>query len=670
MCRQLLFFLAVFAVGAGCRCDPFDTARFACATPADCAEGFQCVDLGAGLECVRAGTSDAGEDDAGEFDAGEVDAGDVDAGEVDAGLVDAGVDAGTDAGVPDGGPAPVALRFASAPQTVLAAACSQVMVVESVNAVGAATPVSSTTTVTLTANPTSVSFFTSSSCSTAAVTSVTIAANASSVTFYASGAPARAYTLTAAAPALTSANQPLVVANPPNALAFTTTAPDPVRGGTCLLATVEARRGGTPNPVVSTTTVGLTVAPAGSSRFFSDSTCSISTTSATLLAGATTTSFFVKPLTAGANVISAAAAFGSATQTLNTTAIVRRGQCTFPAGTAFADGGSSGTFTMNCPVSPAVSDLGASFSMIQTTAAITSTTEIGAAEVRCRLSSVSNLACTRRQGLDAADVQFQVAEVPQGMLVQRTSATSCPASITLATAVNPSRSFVLKETVSSTATFDDEDTAVAQLISSTTVSLSPTSCTGFDLQVVDWAGLTVVRGTLDGGLPLTAASVTLPGLPAASGDRALLLQPGTTFNGARPLCSTLVRGAMPSATSVVFTRGAASTTCTLTPMENVHYERIDFGSRAVVREYTALFGAGEASLPVTITPIDTSRTLVFSSSQAAGGQGAGESAHGGTAHFTEGLFSFVLSAANTVTVARGDSADPAQVTFYVAELVP
>ena len=661
MFRLLLFFLAVFALGAGCRCDPFDIARFVCATQADCAEGFECLDLGAGLECVRAGTSNAGE-----VDAGEVDAGEVDAGEVDAGVVDAGVDAG----VPDGGPVAVALRFASGSQTVLAGACSQVMVVETVNAVGAATPVSSTTTVTLTANPTSLSFFTSSSCSTTAVTSVTIAANASSVTFYASGSPARAYTLTAAAPALTSANQPLVVANPPNALAFTTTAPDPVRGGTCLPATLEARRGGTPSPVVSTTTVGLTVAPTGSTRFFSDATCSTSTTSATLLAGATTTSFFVKPLTAGANVISAATAFGSAMQTINTTAIVRRGQCTFPPGTALADGGSTGTLSINCPVSPAVSDLSASFSMVQTTASITSTTEIGAAEVRCRLASVNTLTCTRRQGLEAADVQFQVAEVPQGMLVQRTTSTSCPAAITLATAVTPSRSFVLKETSSLTGTFDDEDMAVAQLTSSTTVSLSPTSCTGFDLQVVDWAGLTVVRGTLDGGLPLGAASVTVPGLPAASGDRALMLQPGTTFNGARSICSSLVRGAMPSASSVVFTRAVASTTCTLTPMENVHYERIDFGSRAVVREYTFLFGAGDASVPVTITPVDVSRTLVFSSNQAAGGQGMGESAHEGSAHFTEGLFSFVLTAANSVTVARGDSADPAQVTFYVAELVP
>lgn len=665
-----MVFLLAFA--AGCSCEPFAQGRFTCVTQAECAEGFECRDLGAGLECVRAGTAvdaggvDAGEGDAGEGDAGEQDAG-LDAGADDAGI-DAGVDAGTDAGV-DGGSVAVALRFATTPQTVVAGGCSPVIVVETVNAGGSATPVSTLTTVALSAAPNGVSFFTGSSCAAPAVTSVTIAANASSATFYASGSPARTFTLVANSAPLTGTSQPFVVANPPNALVFTTTPPDPVRGGTCLPATVEARRTGVPSPVITTTAIGLTAVPSGGARFFTDATCATTTSSATMLGGASSASFFVKPLTAGANVISAAAPFGTAMQTINTTPIVRRGTCTFPARTPLADGGATSALTQNCTLSPAVTDLSASFSMIQTIGAI-STADIGVAEVRCRLTGTSTLSCFRRQDADPVDVHFQVAEVPQGMLVQRSSGASCPGTITLPTAVVPSRTFVIKATMSATATFDDEDTEVAELTSPTTVTLTPTTCDGHEVQVVDWAGVTVTRGVLDGGLPLGTAALTLAGLPAASGERALLLQPGTTLNGTRQVCSTLVRGAMPSASTISFTRAAGDTACTLTPMENVLYERIDFGPRATVREYTATLAPTVGSLPVTVTPVDASRTIVFASSQIAGGQGAGETSHGGTAHFTEGLFQLQLTAANTVTVTRAETSSSAQVTFYVAELVP
>jgi hypothetical protein len=139
--RLLWPLLVIFA---GCECAPFglDDTRFVCTTQADCAEGFECRDVGAGLECVGVGTgedeggldddagADAGEPVAGEPDAGEADAGEPDAGEPDAGEADSGVDAGaqdagTDAGT-DAGQAgtPTALRFATAPQSIPSNGCS------------------------------------------------------------------------------------------------------------------------------------------------------------------------------------------------------------------------------------------------------------------------------------------------------------------------------------------------------------------------------------------------------------------------------------------------------------------------------------------------------------------------------------------------------------------
>jgi hypothetical protein len=105
-------------------------------------------------------------------------------------------------------------------------------------------------------------------------------------------------------------------------------------------------------------------------------------------------------------------------------------------------------------------------------------------------------------------------------------------------------------------------------------------------------------------------------------------------------------------------------------LEQVHYERIDFGNKASVAEYTASFAAGQASRTVTVSQVDTTRTVVFSGDQAAGGQGVGETDFGGPAQASEALFQLVLTSSTTVTVTRADSTSAAVVTFYVAQLSP
>lgn len=691
-------FVPLFALLAGCQCTPFgvDTTRFVCTTQADCLEGFECRDVGAGLECVKTGTApdaglrdaggadggdvdagevdaggvDAGEVDAGEVDAGDVDAGDVDAGDVDAGEVDAGfdagVDAGFDAGVIDAGPG--ALRFVNAPLIVGTGACSAQLTIETVGSDGGAVPVPAATTVALNSGPTGVTFYVMGGCpAPQARTSVTIAAGSSAATFYASGSSAGTYSLTASAAPLTPASQNLVVVNTPTSLVLTTTPPDPVRGGTCLAASVEARRTGVPTNVLSATAVGLSVSPAGGARFYSDATCATSITNTTMAAGTAVASFFVKPLTGGANVITAAAPFGSANQTINTTPIVRRGTCNFVARVDLPDGGATRDREVTCAVSPALTDLSASLVLSQATAVV-SGSELGVAEVRCRLTSTTTMDCNRAQDLDPASVHFQIAEVP-GMLVQRASSFSCPGSITLTTPVTLSRSFVLKAAANTTVNFDDEDALVATLTSPTTVSVFPTVCDGYDVQVVDWAGLTVVRGVIDGGLPTGVASDSVTGLAAAGLNRAVLVQPGVA-SGSPPICSAMVRAALPSGSSIAVTRAAGDAGCPNDLLPSLAWERIDFGNRAVVREYTRTLAPGVASAVVTVTPVDPTRTVVFASSQIAGGQGAGETDHGGSALFTESAFRLVLTNSTTVTATRAETTSAAVITFYVAELVP
>ncbi|MDP1826485.1 MAG: hypothetical protein Q8L48_24665 [Archangium sp.] len=674
-------FVPLFAFLAGCQCAPFgvDTTRFVCTAQADCLEGFECRDVGAGLECVRTGTDadagrdagggDAGEVDAGEADAGEVDAGEVDAGEADAGEADAGeLDAGFDAGVIDAGPG--ALRFVNAPLTVGTGACSAQLTLETVGSDGGAVPVSAATAVSLGAAPGGVTFYVTSNCPGGqARTSVTIGAGNSSATFYASGSPAGTYSLTASAAPLTPASQNLVVVNTPTSLVFTTTPPNPVRAGTCLAASVEGRRTGLATPVLNATTIGLTVAPTGGARFYSDANCSTTITNTSMAAGTAVASFFVKPLTGGANAITAAAPFGSANQTITTTPVVRRGQCDFVARAGLPDGGTTRDLNNDCTISPPLTDLSASVLFTQGIAALTGI-ELGAAQVRCRLTSLSNMNCIRREDLDPASVHFQVAEVPTGLLVQRASSFGCAGTITLTTPVTQTRSFVLKTSANSTQTFDDEDAVVATLTSPTTVSLFPTSCQGYDVQVVDWNGITVARGVTDGGIVAGVDSLSVSGLAAAGLNRAVLLQPGIGSTSTRPVCSTMVRGALPSGSSIALTRSAADAGCPNNALESLAWERIDFGNKAVVREYTRTLAPGVPSVAVTITPVDTTRTLVFASSQIAGGQGAGETDHDGFSRFTESAFQLVLTNSTTVTATRAETTSAAVITFYVAELVP
>jgi hypothetical protein len=498
---------------------------------------------------------------------------------------------------------------------------------------------------------------------------VTIAAGSSATSFYASGSTAGSYALSATSAPLTPASQNLVVVNTPTSLVFTTTPPNPVRAGTCLAASVEARRTGVATMVLGATTIGLTVAPTGGARFYSDANCTTTITNTTMAAGTAVASFFVKPLTGGANVITAAAPFGSANQTINTRQVVRRGQCDFVARVGLPDGGTTRDLNNDCAISPALTDLSASLLLTQATAVV-SGSELGVAEVRCRLTSVSNMNCIRREDLDPASVHFQVAEVPAGMLVQRAASFSCPGTITLTTPVTPSRSFVLKTSANSTVNFDDEDAMVATLTGPTTVSIVPTVCEGYDVQVVDWSGITVVRGVTDGGIVAGVASLSVTGLAAAGLNRAVLLQPGIGSTSTRPVCSTMVRGALPSGSSIDLTRSAADAGCPNNALESLAWERIDFGNKAVVREYTRTLAPGVSSVAVTITPVDTTRTVVFASSQIAGGQGAGETDHDGSSRFTESAFQLVLTNSTTVTATRAETTSAAVITFFVAELVP
>ncbi|MFT3712939.1 MAG: hypothetical protein QM817_35250 [Archangium sp.] len=724
--RFLRAAVLAFALISGCTCGPLgiDSTRFACESDADCTSGFVCADIGGGgAECVRpeqvippdtsdagdasdAGTPDAGTPDAGAmedagnddagadagddagFDAGDVDAGfdagedaGVDAGPDDAGF-DAGVDAGVDAGIDDAGPPASRLAITTPPQTTATGACSQVFLVETRDLTNAATPVMMNTTVTLDGGTSGLlSFYASSNCGGAATTTVTVPSMQSLTTFYARGSDAGTFVITASAAGLTATTQTFTVMNPPTSLVFTSTPPSTVRGGTCLTASIEARRGTVATPVTSNTTVSLTPTTAGAVRFYSDSACANSITTLQLATGESLGVFFMKPLTGGMQTITAAAPFGSVMQTINVTSIVRRSSCVIPPATLQSDGGIANSLSVTCTISPALVSTAAAMLFTQATALTDGGTGVldgglvtdggvGAFEPRCRIATTTTMTCNRAQDNAATEIHFQVAEIPANFSGQRVTTTGCPALATFPTPITTTKSFVLKTTQSDSVNFDDDDTLSAELISTTQVGLSPNACTGADVQLLFWDGLTVTRGRVDGGMPLGVNSVTVSGLPAVGTNTALLVAPSTTLDGQRQMCSAMIRASSPSTTSLTFTRGQGDAGCVLTAMENLFWERIDFGSRAVVRQFTTTFSPGEFRRNVTITPVDTTRSVVFSSAQLVGGQGTGESDEGGPSNWLEGGFQTVLTATNNVQVIRTSANSTASITFYVAELLP
>lgn len=455
----------------------------------------------------------------------------------------------------------------------------------------------------------------------------------------------------------------------PTSLAFITTPPSPLLAGTCFLATVQARLGAVAAPVATNTTVGLSVSVTGGSRFYSDSTCTASTATALIPAGSANATFYVKPITGAFMTVTAAAPFGSAMQGFFARPVVRRGSCSFNPGTT-ADGGLVPDFQIDCTINPALSSLASSFVLVAQSSDSSNAAELMA---RCWLIATDRVRCERGTGSENPTVTWQTVELPQGLTVHHVRG-PCPSggvtAITLPTAVNPASAFVLKTVNTTGSALDDEETSTVRLTSSTTALLETDGCNDYAVQVVDLAGIDVTRGVLDAGFPIGADSVQVLGLPPTTTNAALLTQVRTTLSSVPNDCELTVRGDLPTNASVVFTRGAGTAgACSTNPIDQLVFERIDFGARGTVQKLTATLPATSTSVNVAISPVDTTRAIVFASSQVFNGQGGGETT-GAFAEIDEAAVRFELTSATNVRVVRGDEDDLAVVTFFVVELEP
>lgn len=525
-----------------------------------------------------------------------------------------------------------------------------------------------------------ITLHSASTCTSTPSTTVNLSAGSSLTTIYArSTTPVNAM-LTASAPGLTSAVQALTFVDGPDTLVFTNSPPSPLRAGSCFALSYQARRAGAAVAVPSNTPVNFASTPTGSVRYYADAACNSPTTVQTLTAGTTTDTVFVRVLTGSAPVTIQAqgALLTPASVTATALPMVRRGTCAFsdPSWTlidggvdaGLIDGGPVPDLFAFCGLSPQPISRDATMMIFQSTTA-------GAYQdglARCRLPAGGDLTCSRRSGGASANVWWQIVEIPTGLRVVHTGNSGCPAALTLPTAVDPAKTFLLRSISNTSSSYDDEDAPVVTLTGPTSVTLSTPGCEGIELQAVEWTGVSVTRGSLDGGMDAGVALATVMLVPGAPPQRsALLTQTGTDINGVMRTCSMMARGSMPGPSEVRFSRGLGDAGCATEVADFVAHERLDFGSLATVQERTLTFLPGQTTQSPMITSVDTTRTFVFASGQSAMGQGMGETNMPVTSVPGEAAFSLELPAtptATTLTVRRALAASTAVVTVYIVQV--
>lgn len=725
--RRILiaWWVASFLVGCDCASLGLDQKRFSCTTDEACSPGFVCLDRGSGLECVASsagggaaggvagGTGGGAGGGASGGEAGGAAGGESggaaggDAGGSAGGTAggDAGGSAGGEAGGAAGGTAggvaggtaggssggasggqaggatsqvPTQLAFSTPVRTQPTSVCSAAITIEARNAMDQMVPITNSITVALgvmQANS-GISFFTSASCSTAAISSVVLTTAAPTQTVFIRGTTAGPFTLTGSSTGLTAATQLTTMTLGPDTLAFTNTPPAVLRGGECFPLTYQTRRGAMPFAVTVNTTV--TFGPATGAKFYADPTCSTQLASQVLASGAFVDTVYVRVLVSTALSLTATAPFDGDALTVTALPIVRRGTCFFRAQTAIdggfdadggaLDGGFSQLLGQTCTVSPPVGNLAQAMLLVQ---------ELGSQPgehndvmARCRLSNQSTIACLRRQGEHGLEVRWQVVELGSGLRVQAVTNAGCATSVPIPQAVDPAKAFVLRTLGTNAAGFYDDEDGVPFFLANATTVVAPAlnSCGGFDLQVVEWDGLSVTRGTLDGGLAAGVVSQTVLGLPPASTNRAVLVQAALDVDLMANTCALQVRGSLPGPSELALRRAMGDAGCAdLLP--RVVWERLDFGTRATVRELTITFGPGVLLVDTPITAVDPARTFVMSSNQTTMGQGMGETNYAPFTKIAEAAFGFDLTSNGTVlTTRRGRSSGSAVVTVYVVQV--
>lgn len=414
------------------------------------------------------------------------------------------------------------------------------------------------------------------------------------------------------------------------------------------------------SPLPSGATLTLSAGGAEGFGFFTDAACTSATSALTLPALTSEASFRFKGKTGGSVEVSATLdPLGTVKQTQTVLPAVRRNTCTL----------ANGATSVDCPVSPAVGQLDRSFLLFQAT---TNNNTPASSFIRCKLATTSSITCSRVGNTGDAIIQWQVAELPKGLKVQHIE-TRCLTTLTSVTiaAVQPEKAFLLFSSSQDGTASDSNDFMAVQLASTTRVDIvNNGGCnnTTYMLQVVELEDTSVTRGVTG---QMTSGTLDVTSLASADTARSMMMSTfRTSAGGDNNICNRMIRSELTSDTSLRFSRWAGGT-CDNSTLDAISWERLTAPVGTLVQSKQMELADGSATTTTPLaTPVDLSRTLVFSSSQIAGGQGGGETSFSADDVLGAAIGRFQLTSPNQLEVKRDRASGTARWTVYAVQLDP
>ncbi|WNG25873.1 hypothetical protein F0U62_19000 [Cystobacter fuscus] len=418
------------------------------------------------------------------------------------------------------------------------------------------------------------------------------------------------------------------------------------------------------NPVVPSTEVSveLSATVGMGMSFHADAGCTSGLSTLTLSPSAPSGSFYFKGRTGGpVDVTAATAGLPAVTRSQSVTPVVRRDECTL----------ANGVKSVNCSINPPLGSRERAFLVFQAT---TSNENADSSFVRCHLASTSFLTCDRVGTQGLARIQWQVVERSRGLRVQHL-AQSCPNNnkTTLTVDVSPSvrmeNAFVLFSSSQAGTTTGANDFATVRLTSPQQVEIALNeNCNGADyaVQVVELEGLSVTRGQTG---TTDAASVEVR-VAAAEASRSVLTSTFRAEGNDNAICNRMIRGEIVDREVLRFSRGAGSTSCDSTRISGIAYERLTFPAGYGVQARTLSLDNNLSSTREALLAVDPTRTLLLSSSQVHGGQGAGETSYRAKDIPGAGTGRFLLASPTQLEVVRDAPLESARWTVYAVQFEP
>lgn len=613
---------------------------------------------------------------------------------------------------------PAAITWKTPPQSPIARfGCSSVATVELRDLGGNLSPApggGTTLTLNSSAANAGITFFSDSACTTP-VTMVTVPAAATETSFYFTATGNTSTNLFVTGSGLTNSPTQNVSITPVTASFAVTMANTELEAGGCEAVTVT-RQDMAMSPITRGSTPMTLTSDNAAVTLHTASNCSgtgASSQSTTIAHGTSAVTFYARGRSAAAltavtlTASDTSGGVSNGTRTLNAYPLVRRGSCNV----------TNNNLTSRCTLSPSIPGnvISRSFLVFSSTGD-TQFNDSGTQRVRptdgnveCHLetSTTVDVVCSRSDSHQQVDVEYQVVSWGRsyangGVTVQHLQANSAAATttdVTLPTPVtSPASTFVLFSSKSLGGEINDaNDFDTARLLDASTVRIAASSATSiaYSLQIVEFAGATVTRGTTT--LSGATAQVTAPGDNARSFVLYSTYLSDTMSNDSY-ICKRRLRGRLHSnGTNIDFRRGAggggAGTNCTNSDVLELAWERVQLpvcsagtGCTTAQSQVSASGGAtntsptsqltnGNGTTTWNITAVTTHRSIVFSGGQGPGGQSAGEGnyndTNGDTGDDTGALHArFYFNSASQVGLTRAVTGDTANFIPFVVQFDP